>query len=261
MKADRFLSAQFTIWALSAALAILSPIANAQRSKSDRDFLERAQELRLKAKETLFNERANTSSPVVRIPPKYPWKTSIVTTVFCIGDRHGRSIASAWDPNWQTHYGGFDDPNPKHRTKFIPSAFVPRLNPFYVALPYNDINEKGTKPEAAKVIPWFRAAFVRDRVSVCQNRWVAIRRNNRIAYAQWSDCGPFVSDHWEYVFGAERPKSNAEQGAGIRVSPAVRDYLGLSNADVTDWRFADISDVPQGPWADYGTNNPLAVPK
>jgi hypothetical protein len=39
------------------------------------------------------------------------------------------------------------------------------------------------------------------------------------------------------------------------VSPAVRDYLGLEDTDVTDWKFVDFKDVPPGPWAKHGDNN------
>jgi hypothetical protein len=35
----------------------------------------------------------------------------------------------------------------------------------------------------------------------------------------------------------------------------VRDYLGLQDTDVTDWRFVEFSEVPQGPWATIGENN------
>jgi hypothetical protein len=45
--------------------------------------------------------------------------------------------------------------------------------------------------------------------------------------------GPFRTDYWQYVFGNERPKLNLNKGAGLDVSPAVRDYLGLSDTDVT----------------------------
>ena len=61
--------------------------------------------------------------------------------------------------------------------------------------------------------------------------------------------GPFRTDHWEYVFGNERPKPNLNRGAGLDVSPAVRDYLGLPDTDVTDWKFVEFSEVPPGPWA------------
>ena len=87
---------------------------------------------------------------------------------------------------------------------------------------------------------------------------MAIRKGNRVCYAQWSDCGPFRTDHHEYVFGNERPKPNLNKGAGLDVSPSVRDYLGMSSTDVTDWKFVEARDVPSGPWAMYGENNTVA---
>ena len=133
-------------------------------------------------------------------------------------------------------------------------------NPFYVALPYNDIrNSTDTKDEASKIIPWFRESFQKEGRSVCHNRWIAIHHRGRVCFAQWSDCGPFRTDHWQYVFGNERPKPNLNKGAGLDVSPAVRDYLGLSSTDVTDWKFVDFKDVPNGPWALYGQNNTFAL--
>jgi hypothetical protein len=61
------------------------------------------------------------------------------------------------------------------------------------------------------------------------------------------------------VFGNERPKPNLNQGAGLDVSPAVRDYLGLKETDVTDWRFVNFSEVPRGPWATLGENNTFVI--
>ena len=133
-------------------------------------------------------------------------------------------------------------------------SFLPRQNPFYVALPYNDVVSGHTKPEAKDVIPWCKDAFVRDGQSVLKGRWLAIRRGNKVCHAQWEDCGPFFTDHWQYVFGNERPKANLNRNAGLDVSPAVRDYLCLDNIDVCDWRFVDIREVPAGPWAMYGDN-------
>jgi len=49
-----------------------------------------------------------------------------------------------------------------------------------------------------------------------------------------------------------RPKPNLNRGAGLDVSLLVRDYLGLKRADVTDWRFVDLSEVPRGPWSTLG---------
>jgi len=192
---------------------------------------------------------------------RYPWKSSIVTTVFWIGEAPaGNNFtpnhASSWDANWAQSYGGFDNPDPAARRNFLPARFTPRQNPFYCALPYNDVTRGTTKPESRRCIPWFREAFEREGKSVCRDRWVAIRsRSGKVAYAQWSDCGPFRTDHWQYVFGSERPKPNLNKGAGLDVSPAVRDYLGLSSTDLTDWKFVDVRDVPSGPWGLHGENN------
>jgi hypothetical protein len=192
---------------------------------------------------------------------RYPWKWNIVTTVFWIGEEAAKSnpvanTQSAWDLRWGRHYGGYD--NPTDRANFIPARFIPRQNPFYVALPYNDVKRNHTKAEAAKLIPWFKNSFVRDGESVCKDRWLAIRHGNRICYAQWEDVGPFRVDRWQYVFGNERPFPNRNHNAGLDVSPAVRDYLGMSGMDVCDWKFVDLQDVPNGPWALYGNNNTVA---
>jgi len=165
---------------------------------------------------------------------------------------------SCWDYNWTASYGGTDDPNGRRNSSgaSIPVAFTPKQNPFYCALPYNDVTHGQFKPEAPLVIPWFKQAYNGQGQSVCRDRWVAIRRgNNRVCYAQWEDCGPFRTDHFQYVFGNERPKPNLNHGAGLDVSPAVRDYLGLAPTDVTDWQFVEVRDVPPGPWRNYGDNN------
>lgn len=203
------------------------------------------------------------SRPLVFGSSVYPWKMQIVTTIFWVGENASArnpvsNHSSSWDLNWASSYGGFDDPDPGHRHNYIPANFIPRQNPFYIALPYNDVTHGATKPEAPQVIPWFRNAFVKPGQSVCHDRWIAIRKSERpnvVCYAQWSDCGPFRTDHWQYVFGDQRPLPNLNRGAGLDVSPAVRDYLGLSPIDVTDWRFVEFREVPKGPWAQYGENN------
>ena len=191
---------------------------------------------------------------------QYPWKNNIVTTVFWIGETPTANnpvpnTKSSWDKEWVRSYGGFDDPDPRGRRGYIPARFIPRQNPFYVALPYNDVTQGQTKPEASRVIPWFRESFVREGQSVCKSRWVVIRSRGREAYAQWEDCGPFRTDHWQYVFGNQRPLPNLNQGAGLDISPAVRDYLGMKGKDVASWRFVEFREVPRGPWANYGDNN------
>ena len=148
---------------------------------------------------------------------RYPWKKDIVTTVFWIGENPTANNpvpnhASSWDKAWAKNYGGYDDPNPARRQDYIPANFTPRQNPFYCALPYNDKAREGHRPEAPKVVPWFKEAYQGPAVSVCKDRWIAIRKGNRTVYAQWEDAGPFRTDHWQYVFGNERPKPNLNKG-------------------------------------------------
>ncbi len=191
---------------------------------------------------------------------RYPWRLGITTTVFWVGEQATSNNPvgneqSAWDPAWFFNYGGYDTPNPILRGNFVPMNFLPRQNPFYIALPYNDVEEHRTKIEAPLVVPWFTEAFVRDGESVCKGRWLAIRHGNRVCYAQWEDVGPFTTDDWPYVFGTEGPRPNRNQDAGLDVSPAVRDYLRLNDLDVCDWKFVDARAVPPGPWTVYG--NPM----
>lgn len=211
---------------------------------------------------------ALTPSELAGNPPKpgerFPWKRNIVTTVFWIGEQPSGNNpvpnqTSSWDKEWTKNYGGFDDPNRAHRSNYLPVKFTPRQNPFYCALPYNDKAHTGHRPEAPRVVPWFNEAYQGPAVSTCKDRWVAIHKGNRTVYAQWEDAGPFRTDHWQYVFGNERPKPNLNKGAGLDVSPAVRDYLGLNETDVTDWRFVEFSEVPRGPWSTLGENNNFVI--
>ena len=195
---------------------------------------------------------------------QFPWKKDIVTTVFWIGEKPTANNpvpnrASSWDEKWTESYGGYDNPDRAHRRNLIPANFTPRQNPFYCALPYNDKARVGHRPEAPQVVPWFKEAYQGPAVSTVKGRWIAIRKGTRTVYAQWEDAGPFRTDHWQYVFGNERPRPNLNKGAGLDVSPAVRDYLGLQDTDVTDWKFVEFKDVPRGPWSRYGDNNTFVI--
>ena len=187
----------------------------------------------------------------------YPWKLSIVSTVFWIGETGSgpSNSRSAWDSNWMGAYGGVDDP--VRRKGCEPAGFKPLANPFYVALPYCDMQNGRLKAEAAKVVPWFIADFRGPDRSVCKGRWLAIRHGLKICYAQWEDVGPFRTDSAAYVFGGERPHPNVNRGAGIDVSPAVRDYLGLKSLDLVDWRFVDKVEVPAGTWSLYDSEETI----
>lgn len=98
---------------------------------------------------------------------RYPWKRNIVTTVFWVGEHPTANnpvanYKSSWDPRWAANFGGLDDPDIRNRRGFIPAKFVPRQNPFYVALPYNDVTRGTTKPESRRVIPWFRQSYEKE---------------------------------------------------------------------------------------------------
>jgi hypothetical protein len=198
-----------------------------------------------------------------RISADLPWKRNVVATVFWVGELPTENnptpnTKSAWDQNWQENFGGYDQP--ERRDGWCPKGFTPALNPFYVALPYNDVAKGGVhRPEAAQVIPWFWENYRGDGISVCKGRWLAIHHQGRVCYAQWEDVGPFEVDHWQYVFGKESPRSNRNQSAGIDLSPAVRDFLDLRSGQKVEWRFVDDRQVPEGPWRDW--SGELSLPR
>ena len=197
---------------------------------------------------------------------RYPWKHDIVATIFWVGEKPTArnptpNHMSAWDMEWEKNFGGYDNPDAEKRDGYLPENFVPGLNPFYIALPYNDLQRGGgTKASARSVIPWYDREFERPGKTIIHGRWVAIRSGRTVCYAQWEDVGPFETDDWPYVFGDERPKTKGNGGAGIDLSPAVRDYLGMGSRGVCDWRFVDENEVPDGPWKRWGKNNPFAIP-
>lgn len=215
------------------------------------------------------------SRPVAPVAPseriRYPWKTHVTCTIFWIGEQPTSrnptpNCKSSWDQKWAENFGGYDDPDPARRIadhasgEFRPKAFVPKLNPFYIALPYNDVQGWGRhKPEASRAIPWFHRLRPAAGKTVLKGRWLQIYNGSRSCYAQWEDCGPWVTDDWEYVFGNKSPKTKQNGAAGIDLSPAVRDYLGLRSAQKVHWRFVEAGQVPDGPWKKYGAEAP-AVP-
>lgn len=207
---------------------------------------------------------ARTVSPGSRV--LYPWRTYVTATIFWCGEQPTArnptpNCKSSWDQQWAANFGGYDDPAPENRIanhttgEFRPKGFVPKLNPFYIALPYNDVlNWKSHKPEASKVIPWFSRMNPAPGKTVLKGRWVQIFNNvnKRSCYAQWEDCGPWVTDDWAYVFGSKAPKTTQNGAAGIDLSPSIRDYLEVKSGAKVHWRFVEDSQVPYGPWKKYG---------
>lgn len=183
------------------------------------------------------------------------WRRGITATVFWVGEKISErnptsNESSAWDPNWQLNYGGLDDPSDRDRYK--PAGFSPRMNPFYIALPYDDLEpqgDPGAQPE--KIIPWYWKAYKGTWSSTCKGTWLEIHYRGKVCYAQWEDCGPYHTDDWQYVFNGRAPKSSPTGNAGIEVSPAVRDFLGIRSGYRVSWKFVGPHEVPQGPWSQW----------
>ena len=203
----------------------------------------------------------------------HPVHENITATCFFVGEHvtgPGPVLdnrASAWTGFWVDAFGDIDHPD--SRDGFFPAGFVPRENPFYCALPYNDLTATGYKDNIHSAVPWvldrsLDPVYVRENVasyvisphatapgwpySYCKNRWVRIEHGDRVCYAQWEDVGPFETDDWRYVFGNEPPKNPYNGGAGIDLSPACALYLGISGSGVVSWRFTAFNEVPGGPW-------------
>ena len=243
-----------------AAVTLCVPVlASAALRERVEDAHERLLENRREALPSLYDPygvpeaaRIVLEDPKGRFMGPEAWHRNVISTVFWVGEQASENnpvanISSSWDANWQANFGGYD--HPERRRGYLPLEFNPSLNPFYIALPYNDIGRDGHhRPEAREVIPWFWEDYRGDGISVCKDRWVSIHHNGRVCFAQWEDVGPFASDHWQYVFGKENPRPNRNQNAGIDLSPAVRDFLGLRSGEMVEWRFAQDRDVPRGPW-------------
>ena len=124
-------------------------------------------------------------------------------------------------------------------------------NPFYFALPYNDLTKFGYKENVEVIIPWAKEAKEYGwewPYSYCKNRWIRIIYKGRFCYAQWEDVGPFETDDRHYVFGSMRPKNMVNSSVGLDISPACYNYLGIIDNDYTNWQFLEFEDVPDGPW-------------
>ncbi|NJC22649.1 hypothetical protein BJ994_001725 [Arthrobacter pigmenti] len=204
----------------------------------------------------------------------YPWHTDIVATVFWVGEIHdptasdGSQEISTYDSNWMANYGGCDgvivegscETEPRVASNgYFPSSMTPKQNPFYLDLPFDDVNDEDAFEMREEVIPWAEdpgyAGKADDRTfSYMKNRWVRMEKDGSTCYGQIQDAGPGVYDDAEYVFGTldQRPANTRFNGAGMDVSPALAGCLQfeqLNGAQArVDWKFVEESEVPDGPW-------------
>jgi len=186
----------------------------------------------------------------------YPLHENISTTIFWVGEPGDSSnddisnTMSAWDENWEADYGGVDDP--VHRNGPYPAEFIPKMNPFYFALPYNDLNNNGyRKADAYMIIPWANESQyinVPNDVSILRGRFIRIIIGDMVAYAEWQDVGPFGEDDSAYVFGSATPSNPINDYAGLDVSPAVANFFGFlqdgDGSSVASWQFVELDEVP-----------------
>ena len=204
----------------------------------------------------------------------YPWHTGIVSTTFWVGEifdpdaPDGSQEISTYDSDWLAAYGGCDgiavagECRTEARTAtndYFPTRMTPRQNPFYLDLPYDDVNDPVGFAERDAVIPWAGAEPYRSHrgdtgFSYLKNRWVQLVHDGRTCYGQIEDAGPGEYHDAAYVFGADdaRPANTRYGGAGMDVSPALTGCLGFADLDdITpgvSWRFVEASEVPAGPW-------------
>jgi hypothetical protein len=228
-----------------------------------------------------------TTPPPVEAPAaasKYPMHTGIVSTTFWVGEifdanaADGSQMLSTYDANWFQNFGGCDGiasagvcttEKRVASNGFFPSSMTPKQNPFYLDLPYDDVNDPTGFKNRGAVIPWANdpgyAGKAKDRsVSFMKNRWVKLMKNGQTCYGQIADAGPGKYHDSAYVFGSNdaRPANKRYGGAGMDVSPALNGCLGFKdldgNADKVDWQFVEAADVPAGPWTRV-TSSSMAV--
>ncbi|MCM3614825.1 hypothetical protein M3672_10300 [Microbacterium enclense] len=225
---------------------------------------------------------ACAAMPRPRPDTGYPWHTDIVATTFWVGEvfdpgaPDGSQRVSTYDSDWLGSYGGCDgiEADGECRTEprtaeadYFPTRMTPRENPFYLDLPFDDLNDETGFATRGEVVPWaadrlYASAVDDPDISLMKNRWVVLHRDGRVCYGQIQDAGPGEYRDAAYVFGDDdrRPTNTRFNGAGLDVSPALNGCLGFADldgdGDRVDWAFVDDGDVPPGPWTKLVTDSP-----
>ncbi len=242
----------------------------------------------------------------------YPWHTNIVSTTFWVGEifnaslSDGSQVCSAYDSQWAMHWSGGINMGPSPDTGctgspvggcdgvpsgttlamftcqtearsatngYFPTHATPHENPFYLDLPFDDLNDPTAFAERCQVIPWATqldptGAHCSDgNFSYMKNHWVEIvGPNGHTCYGQIEDAGPSHGSLYHdatYVFGSTdaRPVQGQFNDAGLDVSPALNGCLGYAELDGdndhVDWQFIDAQNVPAGPWKTVVTTSPV----
>ncbi|MGO4493261.1 hypothetical protein AB4Y86_14385 [Arthrobacter sp. 2YAF22_2] len=248
----------------------------------------------------------------------YPTHTNVISTTFWVGEifnaslADGSQVCSTYSSQWAFQhtgvnlgttpasasgcpgsiYGGCDGVSSGTGTNFTCSTEArdasngyfpknqpqPKENPFYLDLPYDDVNDTVAFQQRCSVIPWAASDNAATGVDHCKdpnysymkNRWVKLSGpNGNVCYGQIQDAGPSSGTAYHdagYVFGSQnlRPanadfSTDATQGAGMDVSPALNGCLGFAelngSGDHVSWSFVDRANVPAGPWLKVQTTS------
>ncbi len=224
----------------------------------------------------------------------FPIHHNIIASTFWVGEGASgdndfiTNTVSAWDGEWGKKFGIEDAPLISRDANFIPtsSQYKGTENPFYCALPYNDmsnavydgsgiedhsapVDQYSRKLNAYEVIPWANEMSTDQwgfGNSMCKNRWVKIQVSgtDKVCYVQWEDAGPYYYNNHKYVFGTDRPANTTDAPyAAIDLSPSACLYLeqqlqvwGAPSFEV-DWSFVNAEDVPDGPWKRHVTTGQI----
>ncbi|GAA3865579.1 hypothetical protein GCM10022381_06610 [Leifsonia kafniensis] len=204
----------------------------------------------------------------------HPLHTGIVATTFWVGEifdanaEDGSQMLSTFDANWFENFGGCDGVatsgtcSTETRTAangFFPSSMTPKQNPFYLDLPYDDVNDSTAFQNRGTDVPWANDAAYAGQagdasVSLMKNRWVKMMKDGQTCYGQIADAGPGEYHDAAYVFGGNdaRPANARYGGAGMDISPALTGCLNFADingaSEKLDWQFVEAADVPAGPW-------------
>lgn len=231
----------------------------------------------------------------------YPVHTGVVSTTFWVGEifdanrPDGSQVCSTYDSQWAAHWSGgvktgtagsgtdcegsptggcdgvpavnkCDTEARKADNGYFPtsSAVTPKENPFYLDLPYDDINNPAAFKDRCQVVPWandpgYAGHCTDQNFSYMKDRWVKIMANGQTCYGQIEDAGPGTYHDVAYVFGTTnaKPANREFNSAGMDVSPALTGCLGFKELDgennVVSWQFVD--QPPVGPWTKVVTTS------
>ena len=190
-------------------------------------------------------------SPAAHVSSGYPWHTDIVATTFWVGEVFDANASDGSQVDLDLRQQvvgtlrrlrrrrrGRRVPYRRARSAdngYFPRQMTPRENPFYLDLPFDDINNSTAFAQRGSVVPWAHEPGLSSRagdrsVSFMKNRWVKLKRGDRICYGQIQDAGPGVYDDAAYVFGsddrrpAEQPVQRRRDGRlpGTEQLPRVR---------------------------------------